>query len=329
MRVVFWTASTDGSSFYRATLPGRALTWQGHTVTESTVVNSSLIRAADVVIGSRVARESASRYWAKLHDEGKHLVLDLDDDYFSVEERNVAAWKFWGRPEVLDRLRANLALADVVTTASEGIAESVRAQVPQARVVVVPNGLPAQYLAHPRDYRSDTAIIGWAGTASTVTDFDMITRALNRELRNGRSTVRVIGATGQQVAARGLRGTAVEWTEWVPSVPSYLGVVNSFDVLLAPYRDTAFNRAKFPTKALEAGFLGVPLIASNIRPYSEWITHGVDGFLVDEDHQWGRYLNLLVSDQALRERIGQASRSRAAANIMQHLGERWEEAITP
>jgi hypothetical protein len=36
---------------------------------------------------------------------------------------------------------------------------------------------------------------------------------------------------------------------------------------LAPYQGTPFNNAKFPTKALEAGFWGTPLIASDIRPY--------------------------------------------------------------
>jgi glycosyltransferase involved in cell wall biosynthesis len=75
--------------------------------------------------------------------------------------------------------------------------------------------------------------------------------------------------------------------------------------------------------------LGIPLIASNIRPYAEWIDHGRTGFLVpnNRQHEWGRYLGALIQDKDLRRKIGLAARARASRNTLQgYLGTAWEEA---
>jgi glycosyltransferase involved in cell wall biosynthesis len=99
---------------------------------------------------------------------------------------------------------------------------------------------------------------------------------------------------------------------------------------VAPYRPTPFNQAKFPTKALEAGMLGIPLVASAIRPYADWITQEENGFKVLDSApwMWSRCLRRLIQSPDLRRRIGEAGRSRAAQNILQEIGRQWESVLT-
>jgi glycosyltransferase involved in cell wall biosynthesis len=353
--VAFWTGSTDGSSYYRADLPSQALGWQGHRTFVGEILPASVLSGAEVIIGSRIAGPEVSQTWAQLaQDDGKRLIMDLDDDYFHVEPRNRQAAAFWNNDQMQWRLIQNCLLADVVTCASEGIAEAVRRAVRAAgvladavgpEIVVIPNGLHAGYLAKPKEYETDVITFGWAGTSSSAHDFDLIAQPLARILEytnrreDGFGKAYLVGMPGNHPGLEALARAMpvkgdremVNGVEWVPHGPEYLEAVSAFDIWLASYRSSQFTEAKFPTKALEAGILGIPLIVSDIRPYREWITHGENGFLVHPDRpwEWGRYLKTLVDAPGLRRQMGEAARSRAAFNTMQSLGLLWEQVLTP
>jgi glycosyltransferase involved in cell wall biosynthesis len=332
VRVAFWASSEDGSSWYRCDQPANALRWLGHHVWASKVLPASVKANSDVIVGSRVAGEGQTQAWRDLKARGKRLVMDFDDDYWHLQRDNRQAFEFWQRPGLLDRMAENVAICDRVTCVSEPLADVLRQWNPD--VVVIPNGLHAALLSAPRRYDDPTIRVGWAGTASTITELHLAARALNRILdytppAGGRVEAGYIGATPESLARAGItphpRARSVEW---IDGNDTYLRAVAGFDIWVAPYRDTAFTRAKFPTKALEAGFLGIPLVASAIRPYTDWIEHGVDGFLVEHEHQWSAHLKRLVDDPALRARVGAAARSKASRYVLQDLGRRWEEALS-
>ncbi len=332
--VRFWAASNDGSSWYRTKLPAAALSWAGHTVSASELLLPS-DREADVIVGSRIAEVGASETWAELArgDGGPLMVLDLDDDYFNVEPRNRAAAQFWNTDQVQHRLAQNIRMADRVTVASEGIAESVARHTGHLDIRVVPNGLHAAYLGRPRDYQRERVTVGWAGTASTAHDYDLVSRSLHRALSTLPVDLAFVGLPPQLLPTRDDVGDVepgrIRHVEWINGNERYLEAVAEFDIWVAPYRSNPFTDAKFPTKALEAGMLGIPLVASDIRPYREWITHGETGFLVPEHapHLWGKYIRQLVQSHDLRRRMGEAARSRAARNIMQEVGRTWADAL--
>ena len=318
-----WSSSTDGSSWYRCDLPSQALAWEGHRFPVCEILPHTQLMRADVVIGSRIATGKAVAAWHIMKARGARLVLDLDDDYWELDETNPAA-SFW-----TSTMRAGLAngveMADVVTCASEELARRMRERF-GGDVRYVPNGLPAQYLAAPRVYEDGPVTIGWAGTASTVPELDVpgVRRALARIVGPGVS-VSVVGSVPE---ATGLNARHVEWAN---HGGQYLSRVSEFDVWVAPYRDTSFNRAKFPTKALEAGFLGIPLIASDIAPYRAW-TEGrgpeeTGVILVRHDHEWGRWVRLLASSPHWRAELGRAGRSWAARYALQGLGQTWAGVV--
>lgn len=334
MHVAFWAASQDGSSWYRADLPALALSWLGHRTWASQILPATQRAAADVIVGCRVAQPGALDTWRDLKASGKRLVVDLDDDYLHTDPTDRRAHAFWSSPDVRARLLEAVSLADRVTVVSDALAEVVREHHPDVRVV--PNGLHARVLSPHRNYRPDVLVAGWAGTGSTAAGLGMVARALTRICRYTPPAgawcqevrVATVGVDHATVDRAGLPADRVHVTEWAPPGDEYLAHLGAFDVLLAGYPDTEFNQAKFPTKALEAGMLGIPLIVSDIRPYREAITHGVNGFLIREPHEWGKYLKMLVDDPYLRELMGSAARSSASRYVLQSTALQWEGAIT-
>ena len=65
---------------------------------------------------------------------------------------------------------------------------------------------------------------------------------------------------------------------------------------------------------LEAMAAGVPVVATDIPGTRDLVLPGVTGYLVAVGHRAGlaRWTNLLVDDAALRQRLGEAARRRAA-----------------
>jgi glycosyltransferase involved in cell wall biosynthesis len=334
----FWTASTDGSSWYRADQPAAALGWRGHQTWVGEVLPASVVAKASVIVGSRVARPEALQAWGELKDQGKRLVLDLDDDYFGVEERNAGAYEYWCQPDIQANLREACRLADVVTVASDRIGERVAGTAlnwsGSPEIKVIENGLHAGHLSVPRDYEADNRplVIGWAGTSATVHDLDLVIPALVKIMQYAPTAE--LHLIGIPRAYPGLKpflpfGDRIVAFEWLAPTELYHQAVRQFDIWVAPYRANSFTEAKFPTKALEAGMMGIPLIASDIAPYREWAA-GAGEVLLVRDHQpwsWSANLKMLVDSAAGRRAMGEAGRARASRNILQSIGAQWEEVL--
>lgn len=331
-RIFFWQAGTDGSSFYRQSLPSLGLQWRGYTATASTQISLGQALAMDAIVGARVAMPSAVAVWERLAQEGVTLLLDMDDDYFNLDKSNVLAYEFWSDPGLIKGLERTMELATTVVAVSNTLADRLREHT-DTPVVVIPNGLPAQYLSAPRTfYRPGPVVLGWAGSSSTLHELPLAVHGIRKVLDsyNGQVTLKLVGITLEEAKSKGLTGPHITATGWVPEVPKYLRECMDFDLWLAPYRPTPYNQAKFPTKALEAGMLGIPLLSSDITPYREWVMEkgsecGVQ--LVTNDHQWSRYIRQFVQDPALRQQFGLEASAAASGHVLQSLAGTWEQVI--
>lgn len=335
MKVFFWQGGDDGTAFYRTVLPALSLNWLGHNAASATAMPLSWKVQAEVIVGQRVAAEGATVTWQQMAAEGRKLVIDFDDDFFHINPDNKQAYEFWNQPHVRARLVKNIEASTAVTVVSEALAEVMRDY--HDNVIVIPNGLPAQYLGHPREYTDERpVVVGWAGTSSTVHELHLASRALNRapSLKGpgGSPEVRLVGIGAPEANQRcGLTAQGISACGWIEDSKQYLAHCGNFDVWVAPYRDNAFNRAKFPTKALEAGMLGIPLIASDIRPYRDWVEeHGPDCgvILVKSEHEFGRHIKKLVEDTAYRQEMGLNASAAAATHTLQSLGNRWADELS-
>jgi glycosyltransferase involved in cell wall biosynthesis len=81
----------------------------------------------------------------------------------------------------------------------------------------------------------------------------------------------------------------------------------NMDVALAPLEMNPFNDSKSEIKVAECGRYRIPLIASNVGCYDEWIVNGETGYLIPPDApktEWVRILTRVAKDRDHREHMG-------------------------
>jgi glycosyltransferase involved in cell wall biosynthesis len=118
---------------------------------------------------------------------------------------------------------------------------------------------------------------------------------------------------------------SARFTHWVKDPADMFGLLD-FDIGLAPLTDHPFNHAKSAVKALEYASQGIPVIASDLPPYRDFVTDGVTGFLVSKEKHWLDRLRLLAADADLRETMGRKARELAAQHTIEGNYWRWRDA---
>lgn len=325
MKAFGWAADSGGCRWYRLEVPFAELDRRGY-VTGHEITYTADWDDADVIVAQRVANPGPSALWQQWAEQGRRLVYDADDDYFHVDASSRDAFAFFGRGDVQRRICANVEMASAVTVCSERLAEVMRPYNPH--VHVVPNGLPAEVLTWEVPRREGLVTLGWAGTSATLPDLAPVAGRLRRFLdRHPGVELHTIGLPPADIAAVGLRHERVRVTPHVQGTWAYLRAVD-FDVWVAPYRSTQFNRAKAPTKALEAGALGIPIVASDMGSYRRHVRPGETGRLISRDHEWDQALHELVTDPDVRARMGAAAREQASAHTIEQIAPLWERALT-
>lgn len=320
MDVFGWAADRPACLYYRLRLPFAQLAKRGHRTSVARLLLGQR-HTADVIVGQCVYLPDQSYLWRNVCAEQRAVcVYEMDDDLFSITPDNRAAYAAYMDPEIQDHIRKNIAAAHLVTVTNERLAAVAREF--NAHVAILPNYIPAWLLDHePRRY--PFPVIGWAGGDSHGRDFGEIARPLRRFLRDNTDVAfHCIGADYTDRVRT--RHSNVGHTGWTNNTEDYLRTID-FTYGLAPLRDTPFARCKSPLKALEAAALGIPCIASNIPPYSEFVQHGVTGLLVDNAKEFDLALNDM-RDSQWRDYLSVNARKQAAEHVIEDHAWKWEDA---
>lgn len=187
---------------------------------------------------------------------GFRVVADLDDFWDLPPDHYLAqSWKATGTPA---RIRACLAAADVVLVTTAELATHVIEVNPN--VVVVPNALPFDTGQFTRSHMPGDTFVYAAGP-SHVPDVAALRGVFDQ------SAVTFAGASTHPEWKR--LQTIAPLAKQQPSRPvaDYMQLYDGHMAALAPLLDNEFNRCKSNLKTLEAGAKGLPLIASDVRPY--------------------------------------------------------------
>lgn len=280
----------------------------------------------DVIVGQRFSHYDGVAMWRRARTPATRLVYENDDDTFSVTMENWAAYQHYTRADVAEAMVASCEVADLVTVTTATLAGVHRAYNPN--VMVLPNCLPPQAYRDggPRD--GPRKVVGWAGGASHGRDVHTATPAVRRFLRRFPGWDLMLCGTDFRPSFRvpDDRVTYAPWVNMIDDLDAYYRLLSPFSIGICPLLDTRFARAKSFLKALEYSAQGIPVIASDVQPYRELITHGETGFLARTDHQWLGYLSELASDEGLRLRMGAAARERAREYAITRRWRDWEAA---
>lgn len=232
---------------------------------------------------------------------GTPYVLDYDDAVFHNydKHRNPLVRFFYGR-----RLDGLMAKAALVIAGNSYLAQRAQ-QAGARRVEIIPTVIDLnRYPLASRKKASDLdklPRIVWIGTPATVHYLDLLSDALRELSKHKPFVIRVIG--GGQIV---MPGVPVEFVEWSESTE--VESIASCDVGIMPLKDSFWERGKCGYKLIQYMACSLPVVASPIGVNTEIVQHGVNGYLANTTAEWVDALEALLTDSALRSRMGKAGR---------------------
>ena len=340
VRRVLFVCGIEGAPLrYRARLPAEALALHGVHTDVRHYRDPELARLAalaDAVVLYRVpATVQVLELVAQVRTGSAPVLFDVDDLVFDPDlAQEIPALRVLGQDESalwLDgvrRYRTTLEASDAYVGSTQLLCEHATAV----------TGLPAYRFANGVGIvtarRSDAALrrprrpgplrVGYlSGTTTHDRDWQSVEPAVLEVLaRHPGSELWLVGhltPTGA-VDALGERLHRLPLQDW-RDLP---GLLRDLDVNLAPLESSLggggrFNEAKSAIKQLEAALVETPTVATPTQPFREAVTHGVNGLLATTHEQWVAALDDLLSDPALRSRLGGRARRDALLSLSPHL----------
>jgi glycosyltransferase involved in cell wall biosynthesis len=158
-----------------------------------------------------------------------------------------------------------------------------------------------QYPSVPqRTSESSPLLIGWMGTPQTDPFLEIVAEPLRSVCRRYDARFLCVGST------RSLPGVPTAHAEW--SEESESRTLGKMNVGIMPLSDTRFTRGKCGYKLIQYMAAGLPVVASPVGVNRSIVQDQVNGFLADSGPAWETALATLLSDGAMRERMGAAGR---------------------
>jgi glycosyltransferase involved in cell wall biosynthesis len=119
----------------------------------------------------------------------------------------------------------------------------------------------------------------------------------------------------------------IEAVPW--SVDSEVEALTTADVGIMPLADDAWSRGKCGFKLLQYMAASLPCVASPVGANTSVVEHGVTGSLAASADEWQSALHRLLTDRALRQKMGAAGRERAENHYSMHTYcSRYRELLT-
>lgn len=338
MRVALLSGVNYGTNYYRASLVKRAADRWGatrgveafhvHLFSNGFLEKDSGI---DVFYLLRPIPEMMPlELLHRLKRDGRPLVIDWDDDLFSVPKWSPSSTTF-DLGGVREYCRGVMCAPDVVTATTEAGARAVREYMAELGAGDVPTRvIPNAFDPDLKVFRafpevSKPPAVGWQGGAQHEKDLAAIEPVFRECLKRGYG-LRFIGE-----GPRGLRALSkkyrIEWIQGSHDVESFLQSLPlaGFDVAVAPLVDEKFNHSKSALKAAEyAWYAGCPSVLSDLSPYDEV---PADGAWVQKvrGHDTATWMAAIERGIEVSRERGRCYRLPARYNL-RHTFDRWVDA---
>lgn len=219
-------------------------------------------------------------------------------------------------PSVLQYLTVRI--SDKILVVSQPIKDflMLKYDVPEEKIAVLPNGVDTT-IFNPwvrgkglKDKLGAEYIVLFVGYIYTL-DI-LIKAALNIVKEKPKTLFIIVGNHGLLKWINEIKKLSLEenflFTGPIPhaEVPEY---ISDADVCINIFPQNEYFAAAHPLKILEYMACGKPVIATNLPGTAQTIQNGVNGFLYNSEDvkTFTEYLHMLLSDQNLRKRIGQAA----------------------
>lgn len=336
MRVIVYPSDRSGCGSNRLIWPAMALAAQGHDVKIATK-NPALVSAgnrivglaqdieADVVVVQRPCRIQYLEMFEILQKQGIRVVVDFDDDLTAIHRNNPAYGPY-------NYLHEDKGMHQRYGTIAAQMADGVVVTTPRLQEVyggvVVPNGVPAAYLAIPRP-KNLLVTVGYVGHTATHPDDLQVTHGgVNQALTETKGLSRFL-ALGDQKTLVNLGIRERDPHSWVPGVhlAQYAGFVSQLDIGIVPLTGTPFNQAKSWLKFLEYASLGVAPVVSPTYDNMRGVEAGA-AVAAHNPGDWIREVRSLIQEPERLSALQKRAREFAATQTIEGRAIEWWEAWT-
>jgi glycosyltransferase involved in cell wall biosynthesis len=169
-------------------------------------------------------------------------------------------------------------------------------------ICVLPTVLdPGRYSPARQLRRGNGVRIAWIGQPSGAAYLSLASSALSRAANFGPVCLRVIGAQAPEVSA--VSTESLEWT-----LDSEASSLQECDIGIMPLPDSPWERGKCGYKLIQYMACGLPTLASPVGVNRDIVQHGKTGFLCASPDDWAHYLQLLMANPELCQRMGAEGR---------------------
>lgn len=191
--------------------------------------------------------------------------------------------------------------------------------VPAGQIQVIANGVDATVLdKYYSQGKVERGLIGAAGRMSSEKGLDILLRAFALiQQRNPQSRLAIAGDGPAKEELEHLSqklgiSEKVDFLGLLPFPEEYINFLSKLEVFALPSRSESFGLA-----LAEAGYLGIPCVATNIGGIKEVVVAGKTGLLVPPDNHeaLAKTLAKLLADKELCQRLGGAARRHVKNNF--------------
>lgn len=158
----------------------------------------------------------------------------------------------------------------------------------------------------PEDFgrsRDGPLIIGWIGSPHTTKHLWLVEPALRRLASEHPLLLMTVGASP-------LDGYGVPVMQHPWSLETEVRLINEMDIGIMPLADEPWERGKCGYKLIQYMALAKPVVASPVGVNPEIVSHGVNGYLANDDQGWFEALRGLAVSRDVRSAFGAVGRAR-------------------
>ena len=319
MKIACFVADESGCGFYRVTQPYSLL--REHEVRFRKAVVTPDLYWCDVAVFQRVDHPDVISRMREVKALGKRVILDFDDQLHDLPASNPCATVWGAGKEATNNFEEALDVADLVTASTQALADAYSHF--RTDIMVCENFVDSYYLKSlsPVEIDGSPKItgqvrIGYVGSPTHDGDIASVSQALTKVARLY-PEVRFV-FFGQKSCLPAALSDRVEYHPCIGKEPQeslsefmlrYYKKIGSLnlDIAIAPLKANAFNDCKSFIKCLEYGMMGIPIVASDVGPYSDYIERGGPIVTAHDHHDWIGHLSALVEEGFVRRGMAEAN----------------------
>ena len=305
MRILCITAKDSGVGYHRLMLPVYYLE-KTYAFFTDVLSDEALSEGFDILLINRFAPGTSLEQLIEYRNKyGFKLVLDIDD-YWYLDTAHILS-SVYPTQEIINHIK----IADLVTCTNEHLWNEIRPL--NSNVAILPNALPYgndQFT----DVREKTDKIKFVYTGSITHEEDL--KLIQFPFKKVASDSSLRNKVHFQLCGfnDAGEGSAAIWHRMISNftcglklgdvrrflpVTEYMNFYNDADCSIVPLRGTKFNAMKSNLKLLEAACKKIPVIGSNVEPYSD-----SPMIKVNKQSDWYKEIKKVTEDSIYREEKG-------------------------